>query len=73
MRIFIAGATGVLGRRLVELFTKRAAVRFFTASTRTTSARLRRDFAWTPQYPTYREGLDQIFAAWKSKGSSKAA
>ena len=23
MRIFIAGATGVLGRRLVELFTKR--------------------------------------------------
>src|SRR5713226_5748081 len=37
---------------------------------RAQSCRSRRDFAWTPQYPTYREGLDQIFAAWKSKDSS---
>jgi nucleoside-diphosphate-sugar epimerase len=58
---------------LARLIAGGTAVRFFTASTRTTNARLRRDFAWKPQYPTYREGLDQIFAAWKSKDSSKAA
>jgi hypothetical protein len=57
---------------LARLIAGGTAVRFFTASTRTTNARLRRDFAWTPQYPTYREGLDQIFAAWKTKDSSKA-
>jgi nucleoside-diphosphate-sugar epimerase len=45
------------------------AVAYFTRSTRTTSARLGRDFAWTPRYPTYREGLDQIVAAWKSESS----
>lgn len=42
------------------------AVAFLTKSTRTTNARFRRDFGWTPRYPTYREGLDQIVAAWNS-------
>ena len=40
------------------------AVTYFTKSTRTTNARFRRDFGWSPKYPTYREGLDQITAAW---------
>jgi nucleoside-diphosphate-sugar epimerase len=49
------------------------AVAYFTRSTRTTNARLRRDFAWTPRYPTYREGLGQIIAAWNAKPSRAAA
>jgi 2-alkyl-3-oxoalkanoate reductase len=42
------------------------AVAYFTKSTSTTNARFRRDFNWSPKYPTYREGLDQIVANWKS-------
>jgi nucleoside-diphosphate-sugar epimerase len=42
------------------------AVAYFTHSTRTTNARLRRDFGWTPLYPTYRDGLDQVVAAWNA-------
>ena len=42
------------------------AVAYFTKSTRTTNARMKRDFGWTPRYPTYREGLEQIIAAWKN-------
>jgi nucleoside-diphosphate-sugar epimerase len=49
------------------------AVAYFTRSTRTTNARLRRDFGWTPGYPTYREGLDQIVAAWNTESSRAAA
>ena len=49
------------------------AVAFFTRSTRTTNARLRRDFGWTPRYPTYREGLEQIVAAWNAESSRDAA
>jgi nucleoside-diphosphate-sugar epimerase len=41
------------------------AVTYFTKSNRTTNARFRRDFGWSPKYPTYRKGLDQIIAAWK--------
>ncbi len=43
------------------------AVKYFTMSTRTTNARFRRDFNWAPRYLTYREGLDQIVAEWKSE------
>ncbi len=64
-----APAPGRVPPWLARWFVGEVAVRFFTASTRTTNARLRRDFAWTPQYPTYREGLDQILAAWKGKDS----
>ena len=49
------------------------AVAYFTRSTRTSNARLRRDFAWSPRYPTYREGLDQVVAAWKAEASSGAS
>jgi nucleoside-diphosphate-sugar epimerase len=48
------------------------AVAYFTKSTRTTNARLRSDFGWTPRYPTYREGLDQIVAAWNAESSRSA-
>ena len=49
------------------------AVEYFTRSNRTTNSRFRRDFAWTPRYPTYREGLDQIVGAWKERSSSATA
>jgi len=49
------------------------AVEYFTRSTRTTNARFRRDFGWTPRYPSYREGLEQIVAAWKEQYSKTTA
>ena len=49
------------------------AVSYFTASTRTTNARFRRDFGWAPRYPSYREGLDQIVAAWKEEAGEATA
>ena len=64
-------------RRIPALLAKwiagEQAVAYFTRSTRTTNARLRRDFGWTPRYPTYREGLGQIVAAWIAETSGKAA
>jgi len=48
-------------------------VAYFTNSTRTSNARFRRDFGWAPRYPTYREGLDQIVAAWNREGANNAA
>ena len=48
-------------------------IEYFTRSTRTTNARFRRDFGWAPRYTTYREGLDQIVAEWKSEASRDSA
>jgi nucleoside-diphosphate-sugar epimerase len=48
------------------------AVEYFTRSTRTTNARFRRDFGWAPRYPTFREGLGQVIAAWKEEAGRNA-
>jgi nucleoside-diphosphate-sugar epimerase len=52
---------------MARLLAGQNAVDFFTESTRATSARFRRDFDWSPRYPTYREGFDQIVAAWQGR------
>jgi nucleoside-diphosphate-sugar epimerase len=49
------------------------AVEYFTRSTQTTNARFRRDFVWTPRYSTYREGLEQIVAAWNSEAAHRVS
>jgi nucleoside-diphosphate-sugar epimerase len=52
-------------RWLARLLAGEQVVSYFTKSVRTSNARFRDDFDWTPRYLTYREGLDQIIAAWK--------
>ena len=56
---------------LARWFAGERAVAYFTRSTRTSNARFRRDFGWSPQYPTYREGLDQIISVWNAPAADK--
>jgi len=58
---------------LARLLAGEMAVRYFATSMKTTNARFRHDFSWSPKYPTYREGLDQIVAAWEADSSRNAA
>jgi nucleoside-diphosphate-sugar epimerase len=58
---------------LARWLASEQAIEYFTRSTRTTNGRFRRDFGWTPRYPTYREGLDQIVAAWNVKAAYQAS
>ena len=53
---------------LARLLAGEQAVSYFTSSTRTSNARFRRDFGWSPRFPTFREGLDQVVAAWRAEG-----
>ena len=81
VRAFLGEFAAQLGARpprrvpiwLARWLAGELAVAYFTRSTRTSNARLRRDFGWTPRYPTYREGLAQIVAAWNSEASPNAA
>ncbi|MGH9678840.1 MAG: NAD-dependent epimerase/dehydratase family protein, partial [Candidatus Acidiferrales bacterium] len=57
---------------LARLLAGERAADYFTKSTKTTNARFRRDFGWAPQYPTVREGLDQVVTAWKTDATRKA-
>ncbi|HLQ26361.1 MAG TPA: NAD(P)-dependent oxidoreductase [Acidiferrobacterales bacterium] len=53
---------------LARLVAGNYAVGLLTTSIRTSNARFRKDFGWTPRYPSYREGLEQIVAAWRGEG-----
>ncbi len=53
---------------LARLVAGSHAVDFLTRSTRTSNARFKADFGWTPRFPTYREGLSQTVSAWRAEG-----
>ncbi len=53
---------------IARLVAGKYLVNFLTSSTRTSNARFRREFAWTPRFPSFKEGLDQVVTAWKSEG-----
>jgi nucleoside-diphosphate-sugar epimerase len=53
---------------LARLVAGSYAVSFFTQSTRTSNQRFRQDVGWSPRFPSYREGLDQVVAAWAREG-----
>jgi 2-alkyl-3-oxoalkanoate reductase len=55
-------------RFLARLFAGEYVVDFLTRSVRTSNASFRSAFGWKPRYPTYREGLDQVAAAWREEG-----
>jgi nucleoside-diphosphate-sugar epimerase len=45
-----------------------AVVDYFTTSTRTSNAHLRRDLGWQPQFPGFSAGVQQIAAEWAAEG-----
>ncbi len=53
---------------LARLLVGANTVAAFSASTRTSNERFRREVGWTPKYPSYREGLEQVVNAWKREG-----
>lgn len=53
---------------LARLFLWRGMVEFFTRSTRTSNALFRREFGWSPRFPSFREGLTGITRTWRGEG-----
>ena len=61
MRVFVAGATGVIGQYL--------APGLITEGRRASNARARRELGWTPAYPSWRGG----FPVWADACTSGKA
>jgi nucleoside-diphosphate-sugar epimerase len=55
-------------RWLARLAFGRETTDFLSLSTRTSSAKLRRELGWVPRYPTVREGFRQVVEAWRADG-----
>jgi len=68
---YFAGLLGAPKPRHVPVWLARLiagsySASFFTQSTLTSNARFRQAFGWSPLYPSYREGLEQIVSVWKA-------
>lgn len=50
---------------LARLVAGQYATSFFTTSIRTSNARFRHDLGWSPRFPSYKEGIDQIVRTWE--------
>jgi nucleoside-diphosphate-sugar epimerase len=61
MQIFVAGATGVVGRRLLPLLIRllvgEPGVAAMTIARGLSNAKAKRELRWQPQWPTWREGF----------------
>jgi nucleoside-diphosphate-sugar epimerase len=58
---------------VARLLLGRGATESLTTSMNTSSAKIRRELGWAPRYPTYREGLAQVLAAWREEGFPAAS
>ena len=54
MRVFLAGASGVIGRRLIPL---PATVSVMTTQRGASNAKARRELGFSPQYASWRDGF----------------
>lgn len=52
---------------LVRLFVGKQLIDFFTRSTRTSNALFKHDFGWTPFYPNFIAGLDEVRDVWRKE------
>jgi len=68
MKVFVAGATGVLGRRLVQQLTAKRHSVVGLARSPENATRIRRELGWALRYPTHAEGLRQVVDAWNAEG-----
>lgn len=54
---------------LARFFVGKVNAKGFTHPMPTTNGKAKRDLAWEPEYPTYREGLKQVVEAWEADGT----
>ncbi len=61
MRVFVAGATGVIGQHLVPSLVaaghQAGTRRFIAQSCGSSNAKARRELRWAPRYPSWRDGF----------------
>lgn len=53
---------------LARLFVPKVVLDFFTRSTRTANRLFREEVGWSPRFPSFREGLENVVETWRAEG-----
>ncbi|RBI59195.1 NAD(P)-dependent oxidoreductase [halophilic archaeon] len=54
---------------LARFFVGKVNAEGFTSPMPTTNEKAKRELGWSPEYPTYRDGLEQVVETWKVDGT----
>ncbi len=54
---------------LARFFVGKVAARLLASPMPTTNERAREELGWEPEYPTYREGLEEVVETWRADGT----
>ena len=54
---------------LARFFVGKVNAEGFTSPMPTTNEKARSELGWEPEYPTYRDGLEQVLEAWRADGT----
>lgn len=53
---------------LARLFDRKGVLEFFTRSTRTSNRLFREEVGWSPRFPSFRVGLEDVVGTWRAEG-----
>ena len=53
---------------LARIFVWKSVIEFFTRSTRTSNHRFKKETGWSPRFPSFREGLNDVVRTWRTEG-----
>ena len=53
---------------LARLFVPKVVLDFFTRSTRTSNRLFREEVGWSPRFPSFRVGLEDVVRVWRAEG-----
>lgn len=51
-----------------RLFVWKNVIEFFTRSTRTSNQLFKKEIDWSPRFPSFREGLNDVIRTWRTEG-----
>jgi nucleoside-diphosphate-sugar epimerase len=53
---------------IARLFIWEGVIDFFTRSTRTSNRLFKKEIGWSPRFPSYRVGLEEVVRTWRAEG-----
>ena len=53
---------------IARLFLWKGVIEFFTRSTRTSNRLFRKEFGWSPRFPSFRGGIGEVVETWRAEG-----
>lgn len=57
---------------IARLFVWKGVIEYFTRSTRTSNQLFKQEIGWSPRFPSFQSGLEEVVRTWQTEGFAKS-